>query len=238
MAGAAFVSVSFPEAMNELRLAEHFGERAFEQYCQSADGVRHVRHYRGDSTIEGDVDLDELFHDDGVAGIVVDGDLTIAGSLLNWEIDTTASFVAIRGSLFCANIVAGCADTVIRVDARVCNVIVSTYNHGRLEIGGDAYAKYVIVDEHHTYVGRDVQGYGWQCAGHGDVDLPDSDWIDEIRSEFRAEFFKEDGRSKCPSGNVDLVKALLAGRDISQAIAGAYPGKADTGSPKRICAHA
>ena len=41
-----------------------------------------------------------------------------------------------------------------------------------------------------------------------------SDWLSEVKPEFRDEFFDEEGDVKCGSGNVDLVKALLAGRDI------------------------
>jgi hypothetical protein len=176
--------------------------------------MRHVRHYPGNGTMAGDVDLDQLFYQDNVAGIVLDGDLTIEGSLFNWEIDTTASFLAIGGSLMCRNIVAGCADIVVRVDAKVSNAVVATYNHGHLEIGGEVYAKYFIVDDHYTYVGHAVHGYGWQCAGHGDVELPEGDWIDEVRPQFRSEYFDENGDMRCPNGNVDLVKALLAERAI------------------------
>lgn len=176
--------------------------------------MRYVRRYRSDARILGDLDLDALFYGDNVAGVIVDGDLDLQGSLLNWEIDTTASFLAVRGTLSCANIVAGCADIVVRADVRVSNVIVSTYNHGRLEIGRDAYAKYLIVDDHCTIVGRDVHGSGWKNSGSAKVELRESDWIDEIRPEFRSEFFDAEGDTNCPSGNVDLVEALLEGRDI------------------------
>lgn len=44
--------------------------------------------------------------------------------------------------------------------------------------------------------------------------LPVSSWIAEVRPEFKAEFFDADGNTTCPNGNVALVQALLAGREI------------------------
>jgi hypothetical protein len=202
--------VATPDLLTEMeKLNPNWRETVRRRYP-----MRHVRHYAGHGTVAGDIDLDKLCYEEKLAGIVSDGDLTIEGTIFNWEIDTKAIFLAVRGSLTCRNVVAGCADIVVRGDAHVGNTVVATYNHGRLEIGGDAYAKCFIVDDHHTYVGRDVHGYGWQCAGHGDVEVPESDWIDEVRPEFKSEFFKDDGDMKCPDGNVDLVKALLAGRAI------------------------
>ena len=55
---------------------------------------------------------------------------------------------------------------------------------------------------------------GWKDAAHVEIALPVNSWIKEIRPEFRAEFFDADGDMTCPNGNVDLVQALLAGRDI------------------------
>jgi hypothetical protein len=176
--------------------------------------MRYVRYYAGDALISGDVDLDQLFYRTNIAGLVVDGDLTISGSVLNWEIDTTASFVEVHGNLHCQNIIVGCADMVVRGDARVSNVVVSTYNHGRLEIAGDVFAKYFIVDDHWTLVGRAVHGYGWKNSSSAEVELPASDWIGELRPEFQAEFFENNGDVKCPNGNVDLVMALLDERAI------------------------
>ncbi len=244
MAAQEFTLISFPEAVKCLDLGSYFTDRVLRKYRsaneeiagieadpellaqfndlnpQWREGVRkrfpmrYVRYYAGDGNIPGDIDLDKLLYEDNVAGIVTDGDLVIDGTVFNWEIDTKASFIIARRNLSCRNLVAGCADIVVRHDALIAHGMVSNYNHGRLEIGRDAHAEYFIVDDHHTYVGRDVHGYGWQRTGHGEIDLPESDWIDEIRLEFRSEFFEDNGDMRCSSGNVDLVQALLAGRDI------------------------
>ena len=55
---------------------------------------------------------------------------------------------------------------------------------------------------------------GWKDAEHVEIALPVSSWIEQIRPEFKAEFFRPDGDMICGNGNVDLVQALLAGRDI------------------------
>ena len=38
--------------------------------------------------------------------------------------------------------------------------------------------------------------------------------MDEVRSEAKAEFIDAEGNMLCGNGNVDLVQALLKGRDI------------------------
>ena len=52
------------------------------------------------------------------------------------------------------------------------------------------------------------------AAADQDFDFPDSNWIKEVRPEHQHEFFDSRGFQKCPNGNVDLVKALMAGRPI------------------------
>ena len=134
-----------------------------------------MRHYAGDARIEGNIDLDRLCWD-GVAGLWVEGDLVVDGTIFNWEIDTPACFLAIGRDLSCKNLIASSADTTI--------------------VRGKADAR------------------GWKDAEHVEIALPVSSWIKEIRPEFKAEFFDDDGDMICGNGNVDLVKALVAGRDI------------------------
>ena len=59
-----------------------------------------------------------------------------------------------------------------------------------------------------------AEARGWKDAGHVKVALPVSSWLDEVRPEFRAEFFRPDGGMICGNGNVELVQALLKGREI------------------------
>ena len=174
-----------------------------------------VRHYTNHAVIAGDLDMDGLPSDRAVAGIVVDGDLELYGSIMNWEFDTNAAFLWVKGNLHCQNIVFGCMDLVVARNVTAGNLIVVTDNHGHLLIAGDVHAKYVIIDgDGASVIDGKVHARGWNRSQNAQVDLPESDWIDEIKPEFRDEFFDRRGDMRCGNGNVDLKKALLAGRDI------------------------
>ena len=99
-------------------------------------------------------------------------------------------------------------------DARIDGLLSSTYNHGCLKIGRNAHAKYLILHDHTNIVRGKADAHGWKDAEHVEIALPVSSWIKEIRPKFRAEFFDTDGDMICPNGNVELVQALLAGREI------------------------
>jgi hypothetical protein len=201
--------VPFPEAIARFGLDQKFDAYKLEEY---AEGGRALRYYRANATIDGDIDLDRLFWAGEIAGIYAGEDLTITGTVWNWEIDTTAVFVSVGRDLKCHNLIAGCAEISVGRDVRADGIVVSTYNHGRLDIGRNVDAKYLIVDDHNTTVGGKLIGGGW-------TDMPgtsvrESTWLKEVRPELRNEFFTEEGFMTCANGNVDLVKALLAGRDI------------------------
>jgi hypothetical protein len=204
-----YESVPFPAAVARFGLDAKFDHYRLEEF---AEGGRAVRYYPASASIDGDIDLDQMFWDGEIAGICAEQDLTIAGSVWNWEIDTTAIFVSVGGDLRCRNLIAGCAEIAVGRDVRADGIVVATYNHGRLEIARDVHAKYLIVDDHNTSIGGKLVGGGW-------TDLPDtsvreSTWLKEVRPELRDEFFDADGFTTCPNGNVDLVKALLDGREI------------------------
>jgi hypothetical protein len=202
-----FETIAIADVVDRLQLERHF---SFHEY----DGDdRSIRHYAGDATIEGDLDLDALFWD-GVAGIWAEKDLIVNGSIFNWEIDTPACFLSVGRDLICRNLVASSSDIRISRDARIDGVLSSTYNHGLIEVGRNAHARYFIIDDHTTIVRGKADARGWKDAEHVEVALPVSSWIEEVRPEFTAEFFDADGDMICGNGNVDLVQALLAGREI------------------------
>ena len=116
--------------------------------------------------------------------------------------------------LICKNLVASSADIRIGRDAKIYGLLSTTYNHGFLEVGGDAHAKTIVIDDHTTIVRGKTVAEGWKDAENVEIGLPVSSWIKEIRPKFKAEFFDADGSMICPNGNVELVQALLAGRAI------------------------
>lgn len=202
-----FETIAIADVVDRLGLENHF---SFHDYD---DDGRSIRHYAGDATIEGDLDLDALFWN-GVAGIWAEKDLIVNGTIFNWEIDTPACFLAIGRDLRCKNLVASSADIRIAGDARIDGVLSSTYNHGFIEVGGNVHARYFVIDDHTTIVRGNADARGWKDAEHVEVALPVSSWIAEVRPELKAEFFDADGGMTCPNGNVELVQALLAGREI------------------------
>lgn len=208
-----FKLIELQTAIKDLKLDQHFhGRTTLDQYTTARD---RVRHYDNDAVIAGDLDMDQLLNENDVAGIVVDGDLELKGSVINWEIDTSAAFLWVRGNLRCHNIIFGCMDLVVSRNVTASNLIVATYNHGHLLIGGDVYAKTVVIDDDGpTTIDGKIYACGWNASQNADVQLRRSNWIREVKPEFRDEFFDEEGGIKCGSGNVDLVKALLTGRDI------------------------
>jgi hypothetical protein len=210
-----FTLIPLREAVTSLGLDRHFDDRTtLDRFDSEKDSVRH---YAGNAVMSGDLDMDALAGEE-IAGIVVDGDLDLDGSIMNWEIDTIAAFLWVRGSLRCRNIVFGCMDLVVSRHVTASGLIVATYNHGHLLINGDVSADRVIIDDDGpSIIGGKVQAKGWNASNNAEVDMRSSEWIDEVRPEFRDEFFRDNGFFKCGDGNVDLVKALLAGRDILRA---------------------
>jgi hypothetical protein len=205
---STFEKLTIAAATDRLQLENHFSFRHYE------GDDRYVRHYTEDATIEGDIDLDALFYDDSVAGIWAEKDPGVDGAIFNWEIDTPACFLAVGRDLVCKNFIAGSADIRIGRDAKIGGILVSTYNHGYLEVGRDAHAWRIIIDDHTTIVRGKAEARGWKDAHKRKVALPVSDWIDEVLPQFKAEFFRDDGDMICGNGNVELVQALLAGREL------------------------
>lgn len=207
MPNSPFQKLTVAEVTERLQLESHFSSHHYE------GDDRYIRHYAEDAEIEGDIDLDALFWD-GLTGIWAEKDLRVNGTIFNWEIDTPACFLAIGRDLMCKNLVASSADIRIGRDARIDGLLSTTYNHGFLEVGRNAHAKYIIIDDHTTIVRGKADARGWKDAEHVDIALPVSSWIEEVLPKFRAEFFDADGDMLCANGNVELVQALLKGREI------------------------
>jgi hypothetical protein len=169
LANSEFTLLPFADAVERLDLAAQFNALALDRYGKDD---RQVRFYEKSATTEGDIDLDALYYADNVAGILAKQDLTVTGTIKNWEIDTTAAFLAVGRDLKCRNLVAGCADIRVRRSLTAEGAVVSTYNHGYMEISGDVVAKYFIIDDHTTIVGRDVKAAGFKEAANAIAELP------------------------------------------------------------------
>jgi len=133
-----------------------------------------VRIYDGDTVLNEFLDLHELYHEQHIAGIVVNGHLTVNAPIIDFELDTYSCFLLVNGSLNCKRLAAGCAEIIVNGDVTVADVMVAYYNHGHVDIAGDLNGELLIVDDH----GADIKGKinaatycrGWQ--------IPAADYTD------------------------------------------------------------
>jgi hypothetical protein len=177
--------------------------------------VRHpwvIRHYPTHAVVAGGMDLDDGLGRDYLAGLVVDGDLEIFGSLINWEPDTAPPFIVVRGSLHCESLIVSGSDMAVQDHVTAANLVAVTDNHGQLDVGGNVIARYFIMGgDGWSRVGGSIRAAGWNSSLNAQLPLRRSDWPHEIRREFRNEFLDEGGYLK---SFVAPYQALLDGRDI------------------------
>ena len=153
--------------------------------------------------VEGDVHLEELslheFPDDDVYGYIVDGNLTVAGSITSEDEEVMALLVT--GDVHAGDVFAGGADTAILGNLRCDRFVIGLYNSGYLHITGDLHAPYVITSDHDIVWGGAIEG--------ATIDVGGNDGRYELRrAHLRAELLE---------GGVDveqLVEWLRAGRSI------------------------
>lgn len=98
--------------------------------------------------------------DERIAGVLVEGNLTITGALLNYE-DDYGPFLHVTGNLVADAVATGGSQIRIDGDLRAGEVI-GVYNHGCVEVGGSLTAK-VVASEHTIEAGSldAVRYYGW-----------------------------------------------------------------------------
>lgn len=91
--------------------------------------------------------IDEAADANGVAGILVLGDLVIDGALINADIDS-GPFLVVQGNLTARAVASGGASIIVRGSANVAECVVGTYNHGGLNIGQRLRTTLFIRDDH------------------------------------------------------------------------------------------
>ncbi|RAI28898.1 hypothetical protein CH338_28995 [Rhodoplanes elegans] len=212
-----FISVPLDEAREGLDLDAHFGDRTTldDIVIASPRPSLLVVRYAGNHAVSaGDLDMDGMVAA-SVAGIVVDGDLELFGAIVSRRAGARPGFLWVRGSLHCRAVAVGAMDLV--VDRNVtADLVVATGEEGFLHIGGDVHAGRMIVDDGAvaTVAGEVLARRGWNGSAHAQVALRKSRWLDEVKPELRAEFFRGGGAVACTTGEGGLVQALLAGRDV------------------------
>lgn len=123
------------ESASELELLKHLeGDH---------EGVRFVD---GHCTIDGDLLLDQP-----QLGLVVSGNLTIKGSVINRASDWGPPLI-VGGDLKAKNVIGGGSEIIVLGSAQVANTVYGHYNHGELRIDGDLKAKAWLNSDHSMWV--------------------------------------------------------------------------------------
>jgi hypothetical protein len=82
-------------------------------------------------------------------GVVVEGDLTVADWITNWEWDF-GPFLLVRGDVRARNFATAGSEVLIEGSLEVAQTVAGIYNHGRTVIKGATRAEVVLTDEHLT----------------------------------------------------------------------------------------
>lgn len=165
--------------------------------------------YRGSTRVAGDLALDFDGDDDSPDGTIVDGDLEVAGSIVNRSGDS-GPFLLVTGNLRAKNLIAGGAEIVVLGDLIVDDVIFGFYNHGSVTVHGTTRAK-AIISEYHAF---DLRGRveGITVSGRGRVTHDD-----HFRSYAPALVADVLTDGNPPGGYPDselTTEAILAGRRV------------------------
>ena len=100
--------------------------------------------------VEGDTHSDALdlheFPDDQAYGYIVDGNLTVDGSINSQ--DEEAMSLLVTGNLSVGDIFAGGADTAVLGNLHATRFVIGRYNHGYLHVSGDLHAALLLYSDH------------------------------------------------------------------------------------------
>lgn len=119
----------------------------------------------------------------GIAAIFCEGDLSIAGDLLNLNINS-GPLLVVTGNLSVVNLVSGGGTFLILGDVTASGVVIGEYNDGLMRVGCDLRASLLINLDHDIGVS-------------GALDAPSVDWNEDILADVLVpEVFHEDDDSE------------------------------------------
>lgn len=170
-----------------------------------------VRIYEGDTILNESIDLYDLYYAQNIAGIIVNGNLSVNGTIIDFEIDTYSCFLIVHGSLTCKTLAAGVAEILVNGDLHATDAVVTYYNHGVIEISGNLHANLFIVDDHginifgETHAATYCRGWHLQGADY-------TNWKDILLPDVATELLDEGGYLF--AGDVRLLKMLQEDKPV------------------------
>lgn len=206
--------LSFEEALGRLRFDREISLGLFD-----LSSFR-IAHCPRDFVHSGDLELHRWMQRDRIAGLVVDGDMTIHGDLIDNSFDGAAAFLLARGNLGARSVTLGGAEIVVRGDLRAEGPVFSHSSAGRCEIGGSLHASHLVTDDHATVVAGRTPARSF-ALGYVDPTMrdklrPAKSYLDILTPEAAAELL--DARDAAGSRTVmRIFTAIRAGRSVLRA---------------------
>ncbi|MBU3886854.1 hypothetical protein FM996_04610 [Methylosinus sporium] len=203
--------LSFEEARQKLRFDREISLGLFD-----LSSFR-IAYCPGDFVYVGDIELYQWMWCDKIAGLVVDGDMTIEGDLMDNSFDGAAAFVLARGNLRARTVTLGGAEVVVRGDLRAEGPVFNSSTAGRCEIGGSLHASHLVTDDHATVVAGRAPARSF-ALGYVDPTMseklrPAKSYLDLLTPE-AAEEFDAQFRGAGPEIVMRIVAAIRAGRSV------------------------
>lgn len=206
--GASYQIMQLEDAIEQYNLRKEFIYRidAYEEFSHAV-----VRVYKGDINMEGNMDLLDLFSLQGVAGIIVEGDLTINGSLVDFSNRSLASFLLVTGNLRANNILAGRSVINIQGNTVADNVIIGHSSNGSMYIKGNLQAKLLIVQNYFMHVRGQIDA----------VAMTDCDSKQYVRQDYKS--WRDILTYEAAEELLDRYGALKRGKEVLHKIAKEAP---------------
>ncbi|MGP9825256.1 hypothetical protein ACT048_12300 [Ectopseudomonas khazarica] len=151
------------EAIERFNL-NHRLERYGSQYSQSENNTKiHI--------IEGDLRIDDNLLLDWEAfdshGLVVTGNLTVTGSIINAN-SNGGPFLLVAGQTRAHAIIGGGAELVFEGNAQVADIVIGHYNDGILTFQADLTVPVVVTMDHYLYIRGNLDGRWFDVFNDGD----------------------------------------------------------------------
>jgi len=143
-----FQILSYEELLSHLDVSRHLDG--------SYEGCK-VKFYAGDVKIDSDLNLDAVRLAEKIAGIAIQGNLTVGGSIVNAEGDF-GPFLVVQGDVQAQKLVAGGSEISLLGTTTIAQVVVARYNHGALNLE-KLVVPLCISDDHSTNI-SDKSGIG------------------------------------------------------------------------------
>jgi hypothetical protein len=175
-----------------------------------------VAHCPGDLFHPGRLELYDWMWRDKIAGLVVDGDLTIDGNLEDNSFNGSAAFILARGDLEATTITLGGAEVVVLGDVRARGPVFNSQGAGRFEIGGSLQASHLVTDDHATMVEGAIPTRAYalgfvETAMRDKVRRVDS-YREILTPTAAADLAERCGRLDGPNVALRLIEAVRSGR--------------------------